>query len=110
MTAYVDQLSRLDADAESAAGLLRLLANAHRLQVLCALRAGELSVGRLAEVVGLSQSALSQHLSRLRSAGAVATRREGQVIYYRVSDADVMTLLAAVAEVVGRRSRRRAGA
>jgi ArsR family transcriptional regulator len=94
-------------DPRVAADLLRLLANEHRLLVLCALRQGELSVGRLAEMVGLSQSALSQHLSRLRSAGAVATRREGQTIYYRLADPEVTTLLEAVAEVVGRRSARR---
>jgi ArsR family transcriptional regulator len=93
-------------DPTVAAALLRLLANERRLLVLCALRQGELSVGKLAETVGLSQSALSQHLSRLRSAGAVATRREGQTIHYRIADREVMTLIEAVAEVVGRRAAR----
>ena len=69
----------LVANAHSAAGLLRVLANEHRLQVLCALRPGELSVGQIADHVGLSQSALSQHLARLRLDGVVATRRQGVI-------------------------------
>ena len=93
----------LDADAQSAAGLLRVLANEHRLQVLCALRQGELSVGQIADHVGLSQSALSQHLARLRQDGVVATRRQGQTIFYRIADPDVMTVLAAVSSVMARR-------
>ena len=97
----------LVANAHSAADLLRVLANARRLQVLCALRPGELSVGRIAEHVGLSQSALSQHLARLRQDGVVATRRQGQTIFYRIADPDVMTVLEAVASVM---TGRRAGA
>jgi len=97
----------LVANAHSAADLLRVLANARRLQVLCALRQGELSVGRIADHVGLSQSALSQHLARLRQDGVVATRRQGQTIFYRIADPDVMTILEAVASVM---TGRRAGA
>lgn len=93
----------LDADAKSAAGLFRVLANEHRLKVLCALRPGELSVGQIADHVGLSQSALSQHLARLRQDGVVATRRQGQTIFYRIADPDVMTVLAAVSSVMARR-------
>lgn len=70
--------------AESAAGLLRTLANPNRLQILCALRDGELSVGALNERIPLSQSALSQHLAVLRADGLVRTRRESQTIYYAV--------------------------
>lgn len=87
----------------AAADLLRLLANAHRLEVLCALREGEASVGRLAETVGLSPSALSQHLARLRADGTVTTRRVGQTIFYRIADDEVLTVLDAVAEVMRRR-------
>lgn len=93
----------LGADPRAAAGLLRLLANERRLQVLCALREGELSVGQLMDVVGLSQSAISQHLARLRSQGAVATRRAGQTIFYRIADDEVLTVLGAVAQVINRR-------
>ena len=77
---------RLKAHAQAAADFLLLLANDKRLIVLCELLAAkELSVGDLAERVGLSQSALSQHLAKLRADDLVETRRESQVIYYRLS-------------------------
>ncbi|MBM3589238.1 MAG: helix-turn-helix transcriptional regulator [Alphaproteobacteria bacterium] len=70
-----------------AARLLRALANDRRLLVLCDLVvAGETSVNDLAANVGLSQSALSQHLALLRDKGLVATRPAGTVIYYRLTD------------------------
>lgn len=90
-------------NARPAADLLRVLANERRLQVLCALRRQELSVGQLAEHVGLSQSALSQHLARLRADRVVDTRRDGQTIFYRIADGEVMTVLDAVAGVMARR-------
>ena len=79
---------------------LRLLANEKRLLVVCRLAiAGEMSVGALAEAVGLSQSALSQHLAKLRADGLVATRREAQVLHYRIADPRVGRLLAALYEI-----------
>ena len=93
----------LAANAQSAADMLRVLANEHRLQVLCALRPGELSVGQIADHVDLSQSALSQHLARLRLDRVVTTRRQGQTIYYRIADPDVLTVLEAVSSVMARR-------
>jgi len=79
---------------------LRLLANEKRLLVLCRLAlAGEMSVGALAEAIGLSQSALSQHLARLRADGLVANRREAQVLYYRISDPRVRSLLEALYKI-----------
>lgn len=70
--------------AESAADLLKALANPHRLQVLCVLGEGELSVSAINQCIPLSQSALSQHLAVLRDDGLVKTRRESQTVYYRV--------------------------
>jgi DNA-binding transcriptional ArsR family regulator len=70
------------AHASAAAGLLRALGNEQRLLVLCRLVEGEASVGELQAELDLSQSALSQHLARLRAAGVVATRREAQSIHY----------------------------
>jgi len=71
-----------------------------RLLALCRLAiAGEMSVGALAEAVGLSQSALSQHLAKLRADGLVETRREAQVLHYRISDPRVGRLLAALYEI-----------
>ncbi|MBP7063478.1 metalloregulator ArsR/SmtB family transcription factor [Ferrovibrio sp.] len=86
--------SDLTAAAAEASRFLGLLANEKRLLVLCLLVEGEASVGALAERVGLSQSALSQHLQKLRDDGLVATRREGQSIHYRLADAKVTALIA----------------
>jgi DNA-binding transcriptional ArsR family regulator len=77
----------LDERVTEAAQLLRLLSNERRLLVLCLLLSqGEMSVGALAEAVGLSQPALSQHLALMRAEGLVATRRAAQTIHYRVAD------------------------
>lgn len=78
-------LEQMAAHADDAADLLKALANPHRLQILCVLGTGEMAVGGLNEIVPLSQSALSQHLAKLRSDGLVETRRESQTIYYRLS-------------------------
>jgi ArsR family transcriptional regulator, virulence genes transcriptional regulator len=87
----------LEEKAAEVAGVLRMLANEKRLLILCHLvKEGEISVTPLAGLVGLSQSALSQHLARLREDGLVATRRESQVLYYRISDERVRRLLEAL--------------
>ena len=75
-------LEKMRATARNAEGLLKQLANEHRLLVLCQLADGERSVGELASTTSLAQSALSQHLARLRLHGLVETRRERQSIYY----------------------------
>ncbi len=69
-----------------AVNLLKALSNEKRLLIVCALYKGEKSVGELEEIVGLSQSALSQHLARLRRDKLVRTRREAQTIYYSLED------------------------
>jgi DNA-binding transcriptional ArsR family regulator len=83
-TARLPLAGEMAVHAESAAGLLRAMANPNRLQILCVLGEGEMSVGALNERIRLSQSALSQHLALLREDGLVATRREAQTIYYSV--------------------------
>ena len=83
----------LAAYADSAAGLLRAMANPHRLQILCVLGEGEMSVGALNERIPLSQSALSQHLAILRDDGLVATRRESQTIHYRVKPGPALDVI-----------------
>ena len=75
----------MESRADEAARLLSALGQTKRLMVLCRLVDQEMSVGALAESVGLGQSALSQHLARLRDLGIVATRREAQTIYYRLA-------------------------
>jgi DNA-binding transcriptional ArsR family regulator len=81
---------------DSAASLLRAMANPHRLQILCLLGEGELSVGSLNERIPLSQSALSQHLAVLRDDGLVATRRESQSIRYRVQPGPALEVIRAL--------------
>lgn len=81
--------------AEAAVGLLKVMANEVRLLVLCHLaESGELSVGQLQGRVELGQSALSQHLAKLREEGLVATRKEAQTVFYRVCDPKAAQLLA----------------
>lgn len=80
-------VSNLAPKVAQAAGLLKALSNEHRLLILCHLISeGELPVGTIVERVGLSQSALSQHLARLRQEGLVAFRRESQTLFYHVAD------------------------
>ena len=92
-------LEQLQASAGQAASLLRALSNEKRLMVLCQMSNRELSVGELLPGLGLSQSALSQHLARLREEGLVATRREGTTIFYRIADPAVLKLIAVLAEI-----------
>lgn len=73
------------AHAEDAAGLMKALGNESRLMILCLLAEGERSVGELDAIMPLSQSALSQHLARLRAQGMVETRRESQTIFYSLA-------------------------
>ena len=88
-----DQIEQLQPHAEAASRLLKTLANPHRLLVLCVLSSGELTVGELNERIPISQSALSQHLAKLRSDGLVSTRREAQTIYYRVSEGPALVVI-----------------
>lgn len=91
-------VAALQERADHVASRLALVANAKRLLILCELVKGERSVGSLQAAVGLSQSALSQHLARLRDAGMVETRRESQTIHYRISDPDLEVLMEALYE------------
>ena len=92
-------ITRFEASAAEAAKLLRALGNERRLMILCQLVDGELSVGELLPRVGLSQSALSQHLAVLREEAIVATRREGQTIWYRLADPAAMRVIETLAEI-----------
>jgi DNA-binding transcriptional ArsR family regulator len=95
MTRTTTDLATFEANATKVADILRALANERRLMVLCKLvEWGEANVGSLAEAVGLSQSALSQHLAKMRDEGLVDFRREGQTLWYRVAEPRVELLLA----------------
>jgi len=83
----------LVSNSERVSGLLTAMANEKRLQILCELSDQELSVGALAERVDLSQSALSQHLAKLRAMNLVSTRRDAQTIYYSVTSPMIVPVL-----------------
>ena len=92
-------IDRFEASAGEAAGLMRALSNEKRLMILCQLGDGELSVGQMLPLVGLSQSALSQHLAKLRDEALVATRRDGTTIFYRIAEPAVLKVIAVLAEI-----------
>ncbi|UYN93939.1 MAG: helix-turn-helix transcriptional regulator [Enhydrobacter sp.] len=93
--------------AREAADFLKSMANDRRLVVLCELVKGERTVGELEAVAGLSQSALSQHLAKLREAKVVKTRRESQTIHYSLADAGVKRLIDVLYELYCRPARGR---
>ena len=86
-------------NAAEAADLLKLLANESRLQILCVLSHGELSVSELNARIDLSQSALSQHLKKLREDDLVATRRAAQTIYYSLRESRALRLIETLHEI-----------
>jgi len=88
------KLIELAARADKAEAFLKAMANRHRLMILCELHKGEQSVGVLQETIGLSQSALSQHLARLREDELVKTRRESQTIYYSLASNEASQVIA----------------
>jgi len=92
-------LNAMGQHAEEASRLIKELANPQRLRVLCSLTKGELSVGELNEHVELSQSALSQHLARLRAQGLVNTRRDAQTINYSLADGPAKRVMATLYEI-----------
>jgi DNA-binding transcriptional ArsR family regulator len=83
----------LQQNAKRASRLLKALSNEHRLMVLCILAEGEKSVSEIERLVGLSQSALSQHLARLRRDELVRTRRQAQAIYYSLNGEDASRVI-----------------
>ena len=85
--------------AKQAADVLRTLAHPARLNVLCELGDGERSAGELVKSSGLSQSALSQHLARLRADGILGTRRDGQTIYYYIADPKALHIVGLLFEL-----------
>ena len=89
----------LEACAQPAARLLKLLASEQRLMLLCRLVEGEAPVGALADHAGLSPSAASQHLAKMRAEGLVATRREAQTIHYRLADPAALRVLETLFEI-----------
>lgn len=100
-------IKELRSRAGEAASFLKSIANDRRLIILCELVNGERSVGELERIVGLSQSALSQHLARLRDAGLVRARRESQSIHYSLADSSVAAVIGVLQGVYCRPAHRR---
>ena len=87
-------LATFEARAGDVAALLKALGNRRRLMLVCKLAEhGELTAGALGDEVALSQSACSQHLSRMREEGLVTFRRDGQTLWYRIADPRIEALL-----------------
>jgi DNA-binding transcriptional ArsR family regulator len=84
-----------------ASSLLAAMANAKRMYILEIISREEISVGALAVMAGLSQSALSQHLGRLRSGKLVQTRRDAQTVFYKCDSDEVRRMLHTLSEIFG---------
>lgn len=94
MKTTVPQLSDLARSAARAEALLKQLANAARLRILCSLMEDAKTVGELSDLVDLSQSSVSQHLMKMREAGLVTAERSGQYMVYRLQSMEVRALLS----------------
>jgi ArsR family transcriptional regulator, virulence genes transcriptional regulator len=86
----------MESAADAASELLKAIANRHRLMILCQLVERERSVGELAECLRIRDSTVSQHLALLRREGLVATRRDGQTIWYSINSAPARVILKAL--------------
>ena len=86
-------IEKLEENARRASTLLKAMSNQHRLMILCQISNTEKSVGELEDLIGLSQSALSQHLARLRRDDLVQTRRDAQTIYYSLKGQEACSVI-----------------
>lgn len=100
MAVPATEMDILEERAGEAAQLLKLLANENRLLILCRLVAkGEMPVNAIVAAAGLGQSAVSQHLAKLRDDNLVTTRRDGQTIHYRIADPNVARVIAVLKDI-----------
>lgn len=99
-TAITTDFSDLELKAEEATVMLKLLANERRLLLLCLLAGkGEMTVSALTDAVGISQSALSQHLAMLREHDLVSCRRDGQTMHYSIADPATERFLSVLKDI-----------
>ncbi|MCW4029223.1 MAG: metalloregulator ArsR/SmtB family transcription factor [Candidatus Bathyarchaeota archaeon] len=82
------------------AEISKTLANPVRLAILHTLRDGEKSVNELADIIGIGQSNLSQHLALMRQNGIVKTRKQGTSIFYSVTDPKINVACDTIREVL----------
>ena len=92
-------LEPVNRNVKQASSILKAMGNHHRLLVLCQLAVGEKSVGELEKIIGLSQSALSQHLARLRRQNLVKTRRQAQTIFYSLDGEEAARIIGALHDI-----------
>ena len=92
-SAQSKDLETLMQSVSQASGMLKLLANEHRLLILCLLSENELTVSELSEFIPLSQSPLSQHLAKLRAEGLVKTRKVSQHVYYSLKSEEAQAVI-----------------
>ena len=88
-----------DEDIERASRSLKAMSHPLRLKILCTLGDEEVSVQEIVEHVGTSQSNISQHLAILRDKGILASRKDANRVYYRVSDSRTLKLIGMMREV-----------
>ena len=92
-------LNQMSQSADRASSLMKTLGHRDRLMILCHLAEGEKSVGQIAELLEISQSPLSQHLSRMRKENLVETRREAQTIYYSLKSGEASRIVEVLYEL-----------
>ncbi len=95
----VMDLETMQASAQRASEMMKLLGHPHRLMILCELKMGELSVGELSRKIGIGQSPLSQHLARMRYENVVESRRDAQTVYYSLKEGEASALIQALYEI-----------
>ncbi len=89
----------LAASSDRASDFLKSLANSQRLRILCLILEGERPVGEIAEAIGANQSSVSQNLALMRREGLVVPRRDGQTIYYRLADKNVVKIFRLLSDM-----------
>lgn len=94
-------LSDLKANAAAMAARMKLMSHPERLLMLCRMDEGEVSVGELVELSGLSQSSVSQHLAMLRDENVVTIRGEAQTRFYSLNDPTVRAIIHALCDLCG---------
>ena len=95
-------LTDLKRNAAAMAARLKLMSHPERLVMLCRMDEGEVSVGELVALSGLSQSAVSQHLAMLRDEQIVSSRGEAQTRFYELEDPIVRALIHMMCELSGK--------
>jgi len=97
--ASAEEIADLMAQARKASDMLKALSHETRLLILCLLSEGEKSVSEIESIVSLPQATVSQQLARLRFDKLVSTRREGRMVYYRIADSDVSSVIESLYDI-----------